>query len=245
MALALLALFWLPISQLLLKSPRRPTPRLSFAANWTMRIEGQSFSETMPMALDHERKLVSTVAIYPHCEGSQQIIDDFLGNNRTWPFVSHCVARRKAAGSASACFVGPTGTDPGGSGPEVYFMAQTFNMFDNLTLFSSSSFDGADGILTRWRASGQADPGAKSPLQTSVWTFSANGLCHKVDTNYSSKSLGTFERKHIVFEGVVAPAPANAFAIPQGMTCIPYNDSLAMFRACQAAACPRSNGALP
>ena len=173
-----------------------PALVLSFSATWTSAIAGQpsDLGLRMNISLDEARNLVSVTdrVVTPSAQqqgggGTTQMIDDFEGNNGTWPFVAHCVARPGNSGHThnqaqqTKCFVGPTGTNPGGKDPRVYFLAQTFSLYDNLTLYAQSRPAGAGTVRGRrvsWWEGATLLPGGIR--QVSRWAVSDDGLCRAV-----------------------------------------------------------------
>jgi hypothetical protein len=219
-------------------TPARPPLQYSFSAAWTQYIEGETINTSFRFAADRRQLLVSTTNSEALNNGSMQMIDNFKGNHGQWPFEAHCIARPHTG--KPSCFVGPTGVDPGSPPPppETYFRAQFFNIFDNDTLYSSrATYAGAGtraGVaVTLWSAVGPISPGI---MQSSVYAMTPDGLCHGVDTNYTSDGRphnppkGTFEQKHIRLSSMIAPPNASDFAVPAGLACTLKNDSMSLFR---------------
>eukprot|EP00729_Bicosta_minor_P018968 gene18968-33662_t len=95
------------------EQPQRPFPNLSWLANWTMVIEGDPVgAQSQDCAFDGRSfQVLSKYSLGP-TDGTIAIIDDFLGNDGEWPFVSHCLAYEYLTPtSASACFVGVARVD--------------------------------------------------------------------------------------------------------------------------------------
>jgi len=225
--------------------PPRPTPQLSFDATWSMFTEGPGYRDppigVAASAATNRFAVTETV----EGGGTMTMIDDFDANNATWPFVCHCVAQPPSGGPR--CFVGPTGVDRGSPPPPppVYFQAQFFNLFDNITLFTTAAAFAGDGELdngtrvTWWKASGTT-PGL-GPIQTSAWAFGVeSGLILAVNTNYSGGlppiPPGVFEHKHIKFTHAKTPPDPAAFKVPAGLQCKSIADSRELEFTCRTAA---------
>jgi hypothetical protein len=127
--------------------------------------------------------------------------------------------------------------------PALFFEAQLFNAFDNLTLFSESKYAGKghtkNGIeYTAWRATGCTDSGC-GIKQASLWAFTDVGLPVFIQTNFSSPGekhfpyatmeedefahrqfgsvrdgMGFFQSKLISFENVQSPPDPAEFRVP-------------------------------
>jgi len=221
-----------------------------------MHIDGQSFTSNVSLASSQlaGQLLISRTHRDANGGGTVQLIDDFTGNNATWPFVRRCVARPDASGLAPACFVGPTATPPprAARAALAYFEAQFLDVFDNLTLYErgGSAYEG-EGPRTpvgertqRWRAHAAADPRARQPEQSTEWTLTGAGLMWAVETNYTvDVPMPGTQHRHIWFNGTVSPAPPGSFDVPAGLTCTPMENSSALYAACRAALLPPSSPA--